>query len=160
MGTAYARRLHDRGYRVVVHDIDAERTGALADAGCEVVDDVASLLLTGPHAVLLALPSDDALLQNIEHLCRAAPHAEGARPVVVDTGTSTLDVKEVAHARHAAAGMTLLDCPVSGTGGQASEGDLGGVRVRTDRRHRFVRARVGGDRPRHPASRRVRRARA
>ena len=124
MGAAYARRLHDRGYRVLVYDIDAQRAGALAHAGCEVVDVVASLLPTGPHAILLALPSDDALLQAVEHLCRAAAPTEVGLPIVVDTGTSTPDTKERCREQLAAAGMTLLDCPVSGTGAQASDGDL------------------------------------
>ena len=97
-------------------------SASLADVGCEVVDDVASLLSIGPHAILLALASDDALLQTVEHLRRAAAPTGVGLPIIVDTGTSTLEVKDQCRARLAAAGMTMLDCPVSGTGGQAVGG--------------------------------------
>jgi putative dehydrogenase len=50
---------------------------------------------------------------------------EAGRDVVVaDTSTLALTDKEQAHQALAAAGVTLLDCPVSGTGAQAAKADL------------------------------------
>jgi L-threonate 2-dehydrogenase len=44
--------------------------------------------------------------------------------VVIETSTLSLEVKETCRAALAAAGATLLDCPVSGTGAQAAAKDL------------------------------------
>jgi putative dehydrogenase len=44
--------------------------------------------------------------------------------ILVETGTLTIEDKEAARDRLAAAGITLLDCPLSGTGHQARTGDL------------------------------------
>jgi len=56
----------------------------------------------------------------------AAQLAQSARAnqIVVETSTLPISVKEEAHKHLAAHGVTLLDCPLSGTGAQARAKDL------------------------------------
>ncbi|MET0521818.1 MAG: NAD(P)-dependent oxidoreductase [Jiangellaceae bacterium] len=67
--------------------------------------------------VITSLPTAEAALE----VCRAL-----AVPglVVVETSTLSLAVKQECHDLLAAAGATLLDCPLSGTGAQAKVRDL------------------------------------
>ncbi len=51
----------------------------------------------------------------------------GTAPIVVDTSTLALTTKEAARSRLADCEITLLDCPVSGTGGQARHRDIVGT---------------------------------
>jgi 3-hydroxyisobutyrate dehydrogenase-like beta-hydroxyacid dehydrogenase len=68
--------------------------------------------------VLCSLPSSQALMQTTTEVVRSRPR------IVIETSTLPLDVKEQARRTLAAGGVTLLDCPLSGTGAQARTGDL------------------------------------
>jgi 3-hydroxyisobutyrate dehydrogenase-like beta-hydroxyacid dehydrogenase len=70
--------------------------------------------------VLTSLPSVAALDATVASLV-AAPR-RGL--VVAELSTLPIEAKEVARDRLAAAGITLLDCPLSGTGAQAVTRDL------------------------------------
>ncbi|HZQ29069.1 MAG TPA: NAD(P)-dependent oxidoreductase [Acidimicrobiales bacterium] len=112
MGGAFARHLVDAGFGVVAHDADPSRV----IEGTTPVASVAEVVGAGVEVVLLSLPSDDAFAAVVGEL-------KGAL-LVVDTSTLSLPAKEAGRARLAAVGVTLLDCPVSGTGAQALAGDL------------------------------------
>ena len=121
MGGAYARNLLSKGFEVVGYDVDADRRLALEALGLQPATspcDVARQC----DCVVTSLPTPAAF-----HAVMTGPNGlvEAGRDVVVaDTSTLALSDKEQAHQALAAAGVTLLDCPVSGTGAQAAKGDL------------------------------------
>jgi 3-hydroxyisobutyrate dehydrogenase-like beta-hydroxyacid dehydrogenase len=119
MGGAFARNLVKAGWRVVGYDIDAGRRRELARAGVEIVKDVATLAAAVP-TIITSLPKPAALLTTAQAIA-----ATGLPPRdVVEASTFTIEDKQKAEKVLRAAGHTLLDCPVSGTGSQAATGDL------------------------------------
>lgn len=118
MGSAFARHLAAAGLSVVVHDIDAEQVATVVALGCTGADSAAAVASRCP-VVVLSLPSATAFAAVVDEL--AVP---GACRVVVDTSTLPLAVKEAGRDRLHEAGVTLLDCTVSGTGSQALQGDV------------------------------------
>ncbi len=113
MGGAIARNLAKAGHAVIGYDVDASRAGAL---GVRPEASVAALAAEA-KIILLCLPDVAAL----EHTVTALT-ASGA--IIAELSTLPLDAKTAAHDRLAAKGITLLDCPLSGTGAQAVTGDL------------------------------------
>ena len=73
--------------------------------------------------VVTSLPSAGALLAVLDGDDGVGAAAR-AGLVIVETSTLGHDTKEDGRARAAAWGGTLLDCPMSGTGQQARDGDL------------------------------------
>jgi len=119
MGSAMAANLVAAGFPVVGYDVLAGRRTALARAG---VRAMRSARETGRRAgiVITSLPSAQALLDVAEALAAA-----GARDgIVIETSTLPIAVKEEARALLAKHAVTLLDCPLSGTGAQAKTRDL------------------------------------
>ena len=122
MGSAMARSLLAGGFEVVGHDVDAGRMADLRRAGGSTAATPAEVLRHSER-VVLSLPSADALhavVSGAGGLLEAA--RDGA--VVAETSTLALATKAAARDRLAAAGMTLLDCPISGTAGQARARDI------------------------------------
>jgi putative dehydrogenase len=122
MGSAMSTRLLAAGFPVLGYDLDTGRLeqhlakrGTVAASPAEVAREV-DILVT-------SLPSAEALVQVFD-----APDGirTGAHPelVVLETSTLYLDTKHTALDLAAECGITLLDCPVSGTGRQALSGDL------------------------------------
>ena len=70
--------------------------------------------------VLISLPSVAALVEIVED----AYDKGSSDTMLVECSKLALDDKQAAHDRLARHGLVLLDCPVSGTGGQAATGDL------------------------------------
>ncbi len=107
------------GYRVVGYDLLPARLQQHRRAGGQAASTCADV---AEHAdiVISSLPSSEALLETAEELAQSPRR----RLVVVETSTLPIAVKEEARARLAGAGVTLLDCPLSGTGAQARTGDL------------------------------------
>ncbi|MDP6428967.1 MAG: NAD(P)-dependent oxidoreductase [Rhodospirillales bacterium] len=122
MGSAFARNLMSAGMEVVGYDIDEARLKMLAADG---VAAAASPLAVAEAAavVITSLPSPAAF-----HSVMTGPGGiiECGRDglVVIDTCTLSIEDKNAAFDALAAKGITLLDCPVSGTGAQAADGDL------------------------------------
>lgn len=122
MGSAMSGHLLAAGFPVLGFDVDPGRRAEHEARGgtvCASPEEVAR----GVGVVVTSLPSDAALGAVLD-----GPHglAAGARPglVVIETSTLGADVKQDGHDRAAAFGATLLDCPMSGTGQQARDGDL------------------------------------
>ena len=114
MGSAMSTNLVKAGFDVRGFDIVAARRAALKRAGGK-----PATSLSGIKAEILitSLPSAEALQAVSEKL-------SGRGRVVVET--STLPIEEKVRARDTLKrkGITLLDCPLSGTGAQARTGDL------------------------------------
>ncbi len=122
MGSAMSGHLLAAGVPVLGFDVDAARRAeheARGGVACATPAEVAR----GADVVVTSLPSAAALLAVLDG--EDGLHA-GARPglVIVETSTLGPDTKQDGHDRAAAWGATLLDCPMSGTGQQARDGDL------------------------------------
>ena len=114
MGGAMAEALLEHGYNVVGYDVVPGARHRLKQAGGK---HLASSTAVAERADVLitALATVAALDDAVERIA-AAKRAKGARrPIVVETSTLPLEDKERALIRLRRAGMTLLDCPISGT---------------------------------------------
>jgi 3-hydroxyisobutyrate dehydrogenase-like beta-hydroxyacid dehydrogenase len=114
MGSAMSANLIESGFEVIGYDVDAGARTRHAAAGGRTVDSVAAVA-GATDLIILSLPHAPALAEVAAAL--AAAGREGL--VVAETSTLALADKEAAQAVLAAAGVTLLDCPLSGTGAQA-----------------------------------------
>jgi putative dehydrogenase len=119
MGSAVAASLMRAGYPVIGYDVRASRLRALKTAGGSAAGSCRDVGL-GARVVISSLPSSDALMLAVDEL----RHVSRPLRIVIETSTLPIDVKERARARLQARGIALLDCPISGTGAQAREGDL------------------------------------
>jgi 3-hydroxyisobutyrate dehydrogenase-like beta-hydroxyacid dehydrogenase len=119
MGSAMAANLLRAGFTVVGYDPLAascrrhRKAGGIVAASPAAVAAAAQLIIT-------SLPSAKALLDVATQLAKT----KQARQIVIETSTLPIPVKEAARRSLAAAGVTLLDCPLSGTGAQARVKDL------------------------------------
>src|SRR4051794_39696620 len=119
MGSAIARNLIASGFAVGGFDTDPARLSELrAMGGAPAIS--AAEAVRGADIVLTSLPNVAALEATVASLV-AAPHPG---VVVAELSTFPLQAKQEAHDRLREVGMTLLDCPLSGTGAQARSGDL------------------------------------
>lgn len=121
MGSSYVRNLLKNGFRVVGYDLDTARVQELQAEGMQPgksAVDVASQCTE----IITSLPSPQALHQVVAEL--AALGSRLREIVVADTCTLAMADKVMAMQTLHAAGGTLLDSPVSGTGAQAAKGDL------------------------------------
>ncbi len=119
MGSAMSTNLVGAGFSVRGYDVLARRRSDLSRAGGQAARSVRDLARRTP-VVITSLPSSAALLEV------AAELAQAKRPgqIVVETSTLPIAIKEGARKLLAASGITLLDCPLSGTGAQARVKDL------------------------------------
>jgi len=113
MGSAMASSLLRAGFRVHGFDVLKERRAALDKAGGT---SVSSLKELNAPVVITSLPSAEALKKTALSL-------KGKR-IVIETSTLPIDDKILARDVLQKKGITLLDCPLSGTGAQAKTGDL------------------------------------
>ena len=113
MGSAMSANLVKAGFEVRGYDIVPARRAALRRAGGKPVSSIGKLNCA---ILITSLPSAEALHAVAAELKR--------RCIVVET--STLPIEEKVKARDVLKrkGITLLDCPLSGTGAQARTGDL------------------------------------
>ena len=119
MGLAMAVNLVRSGFEVVGTDLIAESRNALNKAGGTAVADTREVGKRCRH-IILSLPSEAALHAVCTDL--SANCARGT--IVIETGTLPLTGKRKVCDLLAGYGMTLLDCPLSGTGAQARNRDL------------------------------------
>ena len=122
MGSAMSENLLRAGCRVAGCDVDAGRSAALAAVG-GVVASSPRVVAEQADLVIAVLPGSDIL-----HEVATGPDgliASGnTRLVLADCGTFDIDAKERTRDALATAGMSMLDCTISGTGSQAKTGDL------------------------------------
>ncbi len=122
MGGAMSTNLLADGFRVVGFDIDEAMRDALAGRSGEAATSPAAVAREA-DIVISSLPSPaalDAVVGGEDGLVSSG--REGL--IVIETSTLAIDDKQRAHDAMAAAGMILLDCPLSGTGAQAVIRDL------------------------------------
>jgi L-threonate 2-dehydrogenase len=119
MGSAMSGNLMKAGFHAIGYDPSAPARRKFAKSGgvpCASTTDVAAQV----DVIIFSLPSASALMEASK-----AAIAGGKKGLVI-VETSTLDIQDKLAARDllAAHGITLLDCPLSGTGAQARRKDL------------------------------------
>ncbi len=131
MGTPMSRHLIAAGFPVVGYDLDPARRTELSTAGGTACSSPHEVVATGASTVITSLPSADALravLTGTDGLLAGdgAPFGRDGEPrlTIVETSTLAIHDKELARDDAEAAGATLLDCPLSGTAGQAHAKDV------------------------------------
>src|SRR4051794_13692119 len=119
MGSAIARNLVERGWKVVGYDIDSARRAEMAAAKVAIADNVKQVARDA-EIIMTSLPSAaaaDAVAHEIA--------ASGELPrIVVELSTLTIADKLRFEDILKSAGHIALDCPLSGTGAQAKTRDL------------------------------------
>ncbi len=119
MGGAIARNLVDRGWRVIGFDIDTARRAELARVNVTIADNVGQLTREAP-VIMTSLPGPAAVKEVAQSIA-----ASGQSPrIVVELSTLAIADKLRFERILKEAGHIALDCPLSGTGAQASNRDL------------------------------------
>jgi 3-hydroxyisobutyrate dehydrogenase-like beta-hydroxyacid dehydrogenase len=119
MGSAMSGNLVGAGFPVLGYDVLAKRRSEFSKAGGSATRSVRDLAKRAP-IVITSLPSSVALLEVAAEL--AAVRHSGQ--IIVETSTLPIAIKEQARKLLAVQRVTLLDCPLSGTGAQARVKDL------------------------------------
>jgi 3-hydroxyisobutyrate dehydrogenase-like beta-hydroxyacid dehydrogenase len=123
MGSAMSANLVKAGFSVFGYDMVAARRKALAGAGGQAARSAREVARRAP-LIITSLPSADALAAVSAELAEGGPRAGRRGQIVIETSTLPIEVKQAARKRLAIRGITLLDCPLSGTGAQARTKDL------------------------------------
>ena len=121
MGGAMAKNLRLAGFPVVAFDVSAAALRGIEALGGSAAGSAAEVARSA-RVVITSLPTEAALRAAL-----GGPDgivASSGNPLVIEMSTMRLDIKQELRALLAAAGKTLLDCPVSGTGAQAANKDL------------------------------------
>ena len=119
MGSAMSANLIGAGFSVRGYDVLARRRNELSRAGGQAARSVRDLAQRTP-IVITSLPSSAALLVVAADVARAKHPGQ----IVIETSTLPIEVKDHARKLLAVKHITLLDCPLSGTGAQARVKDL------------------------------------
>jgi L-threonate 2-dehydrogenase len=122
MGGAFAKHLRQAGFNVTGFDPEPARTneltrlgGRVATSGADVARRSSILISSLPSvaATHAAFFGEDGLLTSAR-----------AGTIVIETSTLPLETKLELRDRCATQNVTLLDCPISGTGAQAAAKDI------------------------------------
>ncbi len=140
MGSAVARNLLDRGYRISVWNIDRDMMEPLVAAGAAAFEDLEGLI--GSVDATIAMLWDDNVAREIS-LRRIIPAArEGA--LVIELSTLSPQMYETLAAAAAQRGVDFLACPVLGSVDGARTGTLtllpGGTSQAFDRAQELLNA--------------------
>jgi len=123
MGRGMALSLQRAGFAVTGTDVSVDVRQQLADEGISTVDCVAGLAAR-VEVIVLSLPTAAIVSQVVTQpggiLDSASPGV-----LVIDTSTSHPDTTRQLAVQLRAAGMALVDAPVSGGAGKALTGELG-----------------------------------
>jgi 3-hydroxyisobutyrate dehydrogenase/glyoxylate/succinic semialdehyde reductase len=119
MGSAIARNLVERGWRVIGFDIDAARRAELSRDCVDIVENVAEVAREAP-LIMTSLPTPAA----VADVARAIAGSGQPPRIVVELSTLSIADKLAFESILKSAGHIALDCPLSGTGAQAKNRDL------------------------------------
>jgi L-threonate 2-dehydrogenase len=122
MGGAFARHLRAAGFDVCGFDIDPQRCAELEKLGGRVETSVAAVARAAPVLItsLATLPAVEAAFFGKDGIVRGAR----AGTIVIEASTLPLETKLELRDRCSANNITVLDCPISGTGAQAAARDI------------------------------------
>ena len=114
MGSAMAEELIKCGYAVVGYDVSTPACKRLKAAGGKALTS-ATAVADAAAIVIISLSTSFALAETIKRIAAAKPRAKGEGLLVVETSTLPMDDKEQALKALRRVGMSVLDCPISGT---------------------------------------------
>jgi L-threonate 2-dehydrogenase len=123
MGSAMAKALVKAGFSVVGYDVrlkardDLKRAGGRSAPSCAAVAKTADIVITS-LATSAALEKVTAEIAS----SLSASRKSGRRIILIDTCTLPIADKKRAQASLIRAGVTMLDCPISGTAARLKEG--------------------------------------
>jgi len=122
MGSAFARRLLDAGYKVVGFDLAPARREELRKLGGEPVASLADVARSAQTYLLsvMTVGQVEDVVEGKGGLLEAGD--AGARRIALCTSTCEPERIEALAARAAARGLAFLDTPVSGTSQQVARG--------------------------------------
>jgi 3-hydroxyisobutyrate dehydrogenase-like beta-hydroxyacid dehydrogenase len=121
MGGAMAEALLENGYEVVGYDVLSSARRRFSKTGGRALASSAEVARHAP-IVITSLASLAAFDDAVGRIAAATRPVKRARAVVIETSTLPLDDKERALKRLRSAGVTLLDCPISGTAVRLKQG--------------------------------------
>jgi 3-hydroxyisobutyrate dehydrogenase-like beta-hydroxyacid dehydrogenase len=119
MGSAMSYNLGRAGVRVVGYDVAPRARAAHRRSGGAVARSPREVA-SRADIIISSLPSARALAEVSADLAKSSKRGT----VIVETSTLPIGVKTAAREALAKRGVTLLDCPLSGTGAQARAKDL------------------------------------
>ena len=114
MGGAMGRELVKSGYQVVGFDIDRTCVQRFRKAGGGPLASAAEVA-AACDVLIVSLSTSAALAATVDSLVSAARSRPGKPLVVIETSTLPLEDKASALQALKRSGITLLDCPISGT---------------------------------------------
>lgn len=114
MGGVMAQTLIKKGYNVTGYDTDPAARQRFKKMGGRPLGSSADVALAA-DIVIVSLSTSAALDMTVEKIASAAWNAKGVRPVVIETSTLPINDKQRAGKTLKQSGITLLDCPISGT---------------------------------------------
>jgi L-threonate 2-dehydrogenase len=122
MGGAFAKHLRQAGFDVIGFDIDGARRTALDRLGGRATQSI-STVAREARVLITSLPSISAV-EAVFFGKNGVLDSGGTGTIVIEASTLPLEVKLDLHRRCAARNITVLDCPISGTGAQAAAKDI------------------------------------
>lgn len=114
MGGEMAEALLREGYRVVGFDVASAAMQRLVQAGGEAVPSAADVAGIAP-VIVVSLATAAALAATVQSIASTRQPGAAGELVVIETSTLPLADKQAALEVCQAAGIVLLDCPISGT---------------------------------------------
>lgn len=120
MGTAMAKNLVAAGFDVIGYDVTPAALETLEKLGGRPARSNAEVLAEA-EVIMVSLPTSMALVSVVDDLVNA-PRVAGR--VIAETSTLPLEDKAAARDRLAAVGITMMDCPLSGSGNRAMMRDV------------------------------------
>ncbi len=122
MGSSFARNLVKAGYRVIGFDPDPAQCRKAGATGVSIVASPAGVAME-TDLLLTSLPHAQALDDNVTEITgMGSGRLDGL--IMAELSTLSLECKSANRDRLAAAGIPLLDCPISGTGAMAANADI------------------------------------
>ena len=120
IGSSIFRNISKADLKTTGLDIDQERLDELNSEGLSVTPSMTSLL-DDSNILITSLPSNQALDQTIDSVL---DKNDSSVQIIIETSTLSLECKKRNEEKIRNAGISMLDCPISGTGKQAEIADI------------------------------------
>jgi len=123
MGAPMAANLAKAGHRVIGYDVNPNALRALAASGVQAASSAAAAA-RGAELVITMLPAGEHVREVWLHQGGLIEAVKGATPLLIDCSTIDVESARVVTAAARAAGLEMLDAPVSGGVGGATAATL------------------------------------
>jgi len=120
IGSALSKHINLSDFQVMGFDIDDLKIQAAIDNGVEATKELA-IITEFSEVLITCLPSNKSLNDTVDYLMDN--NCDSVK-IIIDTSTLSLDCKVRNKDALNKIGITLLDCPISGTGKQAEDADI------------------------------------